>query len=347
MIEKNTTIKEIARIAKVSTAAVSMTLNGRPGISKDKRQEILKIVHQYRYQPNLVAKALVSNRSYTLGLIINNISDQFFTEMAKGVEETANRFGYNIILGNTNGNLDSQRKYLDLMQSRRVDGIIISTAVANDPHIGLLVKKRVPFVCLNRVPLNRYLTNKVDYVTLDNYSAGYKGIEHLWKLGHDRIAMITGALNASNALATLDGAKAALSDYGIKVEASLLKAGNYSRHTALDQAKRLLNSRKPPTAIFAHDDNMALGVREAVLSLGLKVPEDVALVGIDDIEMGALTGIELTTISQKICEMGSIGVKILVNRIEENTQRTVENIILKAELIIRKTCGFYLSNYKR
>lgn len=343
MIEKKTTIKDIARIAKVSAAAVSMSLNNRPGVSKEKRKEILKIAKQNGYLPNLVAKALVSKRSYSLGLIINNISDHFFTELAKGAEETANSLGYNIILCNTNGNLKSQKQHLDLMRSRGVDGIIISTVVANDPHIGSLVKERIPFVCINRVPLNPSLINKVNYVAIDNYSAGYKGIEHLWKLGHDRIAIITGNLNASNAIATLDGVR----DYGIKIAPSLLKEGNYSRQTAFNEAKRLIKLKKPPTAIFAHDDNMALGVREALLNSGLKIPEDVALIGMDDIEVGALTGIELTTISQEKYEMGSIGVKIIVNSIEKNTPPLVEKVVLEADLIIRKTCGHYRTGYNR
>ena len=347
MESKKITIKDIAKLANVSHPAVSMALNNRPGVGEKKRQEILKIAKKIGYQPNLVAKALVSKRSYTIGLIIKNISDQFYTELAKGVEETASKFGYNIILCTTNGSLKSQKKYLDVLLSRGVDGIIISTVLVNDPHINFLVKERFPFVCINRVSLSRSLNNKVDYVTLDNYSAGYKGIEHLWKLGHDRIAIITGSLNASNAIASLEGAKAALLEHGIKIDPMLLREGNYSRQNAYNAAKRLIKLKKPPTAIFAQDDNMALAVREALLGSGLKIPEDIALIGIDDIEMGALTGIDLTTISQKKYEMGYIGVKILMEKIEKKAPPMVEKVVLEAELIIRKTCGYYLYGYKR
>jgi LacI family transcriptional regulator len=182
---------------------------------------------------------------------------------------------------------------------------------------------------------------------MDNYSAGYKGIEHLWRLAHDRIAIITGALNASNAIASLEGSKAALKRFGIKIPKSYIKEGKSSQRKAFLVCERLMKSKNPPTAVFAHDENMALGAREAILNLGLKIPKDVSLMGIDNIKTGALTGIELTTISQKKYEMGAMGVKILVNRIEEKVPRMVKKIVLDAELIIRKTFGYQESGYSR
>jgi len=347
MESKKITIKDIARIAKVSHPAVSMALNNRPGVGEKKRQEIIKIAKQVGYHPNLVAKALVCNRSYTLGLIINNISDQFYTDLVKGVEKAADEIGYNIILCTTNESLNSQKKYLDILQSRGVDGIIISTVLARDPHISLLIKEQFPFVCINRVPLNRSLNNKVDYVILDNYSSGYKGMKHLWKLGHDRIAIITGSLNASNAIDSLEGAKGFLLEQRLKIDPILLREGNYSRREAYNATKQLIKLKKPPTAIFAHDDNMALSVREALLDSDLKIPEDIALIGIDNIEMGGLTGIDLTTISQEKNEMGYIGAKVLVKKIEKKAPIMVEKIVLGVDLIIRMTCGYSRYGYKR
>ncbi len=347
MESKKITIKDIARIANVSHPAVSMALNNRPGVGEKKRQEIIKIAKQIGYHPNLVAKALVSNRSYTIGLIINNISDQFYTGLAKGVEKAAGEFGYNIILCTTNESLNSEKKYLDILQSRGVDGIIISTVLARDSHINFLVNEQFPFVCINRVPLNHSLNDKVDYVTLDNYSAGYMGMEHLWKLGHDRIAIITGSLNASNAIASLEGTKSFLMEQRLKIDPILLREGNYSRREAYNAAKQLIKLKKPPTAIFAHDDNMALSVREALLDSDLKIPEDIALIGIDNIEMGRLTGIDLTTISQEKHEMGYSGAKVLMKKIEQKTPAMVEKIVLRADLIVRMTCGHSRGGYKR
>ena len=347
MSEKATTLKDIARLARVSTATVSMALNNRPGVGREKRREILKIAKKNGYHPNLLAKALISKRSYTLGLIINNISDQFYTELAKGVEETAKQLGYDILLCSTNGDVQAQKRYLELMRSRGVDGIIISTMLAKDPDIGSLVKEGIPFVCLNRVPLNRQFAENIDYVTLDNFSAGYKGIKHLWKMGHDRIGIINGDLKASNAQAILHGSRQALSDHQIDPEPGLCKDGRYSRDQVQELTKEFMALDNPPSAIFAHDDDMALAAREVLLKMGLRIPEDVALMGIDDIEMGALTGVELSTISQKKYEMGSIGVKTVIKRIEERTAQMVEKVMLKAEVVIRKSCGFFQTGYKR
>ena len=346
-MNKRVTIKDVAKMANASVSTVSMTLNNRPGIGNEKRRKIIEIVKKTGYQPSLVAKALVNKRSYIIGLIINDISDHFFAELAKGVEDTAKKYGYSTILCTTDGNSKNQEDYLDILRSRGVDGIIISTVVAEDSHIESLIHEKIPFVCINRIPLVPSLAKKAEYIIMDNYSAGYKGIEHLWKLGHDKIAIITGALNASNAIDSLKGSKAALRDYGLKIPKRYIREGKYSHREAFLVCERLMKSKKPPTAVFAHDDNMALGAREAILRSGLEIPKDIALMGIDNIKTGALTGIELTTISQKKYEMGAIGVKILVNRIEERVPHMVEKIVLDAELIIRKTCGYENSGYIR
>jgi LacI family transcriptional regulator len=347
MMNKRVTIKDVAKMANASVAAVSMTLNNRPGIGNEKRRKIIEVAQKTGYQPSLVAKTLVNRRSYIIGLIINDIADHFFAELAKGVEDTAQKYGYSTILCTTGGNSKTQAEYLDILRSRGVDGIIISTVVAEDPYIEFLINEKIPFVCINRIPLIPSLEKKVEYIIMDNHSAGYKGIEHLWRLGHDKIAIIAGSLIASNAIDTLKGSKAALKKFGLKIPKRYIKEGDYSHREAFLACERLLKGKNPPTAVFAHDDNMALGAREAILRSGLEIPKDIALMGIDDIQIGALTGIELTTISQNKYQMGTMGVDILFNRIEEKVPRMVEKIVLDADLIIRKTCGYHHTGYKR
>ena len=346
-MNKRVTIKDIAKMADASVTAVSMSLNNRPGIGDKKRQEILEIAKKAHYQPSLVAKTLVNKKSYLIGLIIKDISDQFFADLAKGVEDTAKKYGYSTILCTTDGNLQTQENYLDILCSRGIDGIIISTVVAEDPHIEFLINEKIPFVCINRIPMNPSLEKKAEYIKMDNFSAGYKGIEHLWRLGHDKIAIITGSMNASNAIESLEGSTAALKKFGVKISKRYIKEGDYSEQQAYSICKRLLKGKNPPTAVFAHDDHMALGAREAILEEDLEIPKDIALMGIDNIKIGALKGIELTSISQKKYEMGSMGVKILINRIEEKVPKMVEKVVLDAELIMRKSCGFHISGYTR
>ena len=346
-MNKRVTIKDVARMANTSVAAVSMSLNDRPGISDAKRRKIIKIAEKAGYRPSLVAKALVNKRSYLIGLIIKDIADHFFAELAKGVEDTAKEHGYSTILCTTDGNVTAQENYFDILRSRGVDGIIISTVAAEAPHIQSLFDEKIPFVCINRIPLVPSLKKRTEYIIMDSYAAGYKGIEHLWRLGHDKIAIITGSLNASNAIDSLEGSRAALRKLGVNIPKRYIKEGKYSHREARLICSRLIKGKVPPTAIFAHDDNMALGAREAILGSGRQIPQDIALMGIDNIKTGALTGIELTTISQKKYEMGSMGVKILINRIENRVPQMVEKMVLDAELIVRGTCGYRLSGYKR
>ena len=172
-MNKRVTIKDVAKIANASVAAVSMSLNNRPGIGDEKRQKIIEIAKKVGYQPSLVAKTLVNRKSYLIGLIIKDISDHFFTELAKGVEDTAKKHGYSTILCTTDGNSKTQEDYLDILRSRGVDGIIISTVVAEDPHIEFLIDEKIPFICINRISLTPSMQKKSEYIIMDNYSAGY------------------------------------------------------------------------------------------------------------------------------------------------------------------------------
>jgi len=346
-LKSKSTIKDIAKIAKVSATAVSRALNYRSGVSEKTRQKILNIAKKLDYQPNYVAKSLVSNRSYTIGLIVNNIADPFYPELARGIEEKANEFGYSLLLSNTNRSLEAEKRSLDMQRAKGIDGVIITTVTIDDPNIMPLVEDRFPFVLINRYCTDQYLENKTDYVVLDNYACGYKGVKHLYRLGHNRIALITGEMNTSTAMMRTKGAMQALKDHGMDLDSNLVVESGYVREKAYNAAKRLLGMKNRPTAFFAQDDYMALGVREAVLNEGLSIPEEVALMGVDDIEMASLTGVDLTTISQKKYEMGVMGVQILINKIKNATPHMVNKVVLEANLIRRKSCGYHLRGYTR
>ena len=341
------TIKDIAKMASVSATAVSMALNDRPGVSEITRRKIHSIAEQLDYRPNFFAKSLVSNRSYTIGLLVNNIADPFYPEMAKGIEERANALGYSLLLCNTKRSLIGEKRSLDTLRAKGVDGVILTTVTVDDPHIRPLIEERFPFVLINRFSMAPALENKMDYVVLDNYACGYIGVEHLYRLGHDRTALITGALNTSTGMMRTKGATQAMKDLGIDLDSNLVVESGYVRENAYKAADRILEMRNPPTAFFAQDDHMALGVREAVLKKGLKIPEEIALMGVDDIEMASLTGVDLTTISQKKYEMGVMGVEILIHKIEKNAPHMVSKVVLEAELIKRKSCGYHLQGYIR
>jgi LacI family transcriptional regulator len=341
------TIKDIAKIARVTPTTVSLALNNQPRVSEKTRRRILKIARDLKYHPNYIAKSLISRRSHAIGLIINNIADPFYPEIAKGIEEKADELGYSVILCNTNSSTDQEKKHIRMLRARGVDGIIFSTVLIDDPNIKPLVEDKFPFTLVNRTIYDPLLSSRIDYVVLDNFSGGYQVIDHLYRLGHDRIGIVTGELRASTAAERMEGAKKAMLDRRISYDPDLIVECDFTRAAAYHAAKKLLALKPPPTAIFAKDDNMALGVRETILNSGMHIPEDIALVGFDDIDVAALSGIDLTTVSQKKYEMGTLGVKILIDKIEKESSPMVNKIILQQELIVRKSCGFRLKGYCR
>ncbi len=339
-MQKKATIKDIAKLAGVSATTVSMALNHHPKISRKTRDRIAAIAEELHYYPNYVARSLVSRKSQTLGLIITSILNPFYPELAKGIEDKALEFGYNIILCSTNYDTRLQKPFIDLLRSKGVDGIIFASVDINDPDIAPLLDDRFPFVLVNRKIINHALEKKIDYVVLDNFSGGYMAMQHLQKLGHRRIAIVAGSFDISTAVERTEGAKKAMIDNGLTIERRLIVECSFSKDKAYEATRSLLAHESPPTAIFAQNDFMALGVREAIFDAGLRIPEDIALIGFDDIAASSLRGIELTTISQKKYEMGTMAVEILCNRIEDSSAPT-RQICLPPEIVVRKSCGYY------
>lgn len=346
-MKNGATIKDIAKVANVSATAVSMALNNRPGVGHKTRQKILRIAKKLNYRPNYIARSLISRRTYTIGFILNSITDPFFPELAEGIEKYANQLGYNLLLCNTHRDLQAEKESIDMLRSKGVDGIILATVTKDDPNILPLIDDGFPFVLINRHHMGPAFKNKINCVIFDNYRGGYLGMEHLYRLGHNRIAIITGDVNTSTAVHRTEGSLKALSDYGVKVDQTLIVEGCYQRHNAYEATKKLILTADPPTAYFAHDDNMAIGIRQALLEEGLRIPEDVALIGFDNIELGSYAGIDLTTIRQDNYKMGAAGAKILIEQIEKTSSGVVSQLILEAGLVIRKSCGYKLYGYKR
>lgn len=187
---------------------------------------------------------------------------------------------------------------------------------------------------------------KVDYVGVDNILGGYLAVEHLIKLGHQRIGVIGGSSESSVGFERLEGGKKALAHYGLDVISDYFLEGDFLKGSGYGGGKTFLKMKKPPTAIFATNDYMALGTYQAIVEEGIKVPEEIALIGFNDIEFASMKGIELTTIGQKKYEMGALAVKTLVERVEGAKVGPPKEIILEPELIIRKTCGFYSTGYQ-
>jgi DNA-binding LacI/PurR family transcriptional regulator len=235
-----------------------------------------------------------------------------------------------------------------MLRSKGVDGIIFSSAHMDDPNILVLAEEAFPIVLVNRRTYHPIVREKVDYVGIDNILGGFLAVEHLIRLGHQRIGIIGGSSESSVGFERLEGGKRALSTYGLEAMGGYFLEGDFLKGSGYRGGKEFLKMAEPPTAIFATNDYMALGTYQAIVEEGQKVPENIALIGFNDIEFTAIKGVELTTIGQKKYEMGALAVKILVEKIEGGESKSsTKEIFLKPELIIRKTCGFHLGGYQR
>ena len=221
-MKSNPTIKDIAQAANVSAGAVSLALNDRPGVSDKTRRKIQKIARKMDYRPNYAAKQLIGQPSHTIGLILRNIADPFFPELALGVEEKATERGYSLLLCNTNGTLEKEKQALDALRAKGVDGVILSTVTVDDPNIQALIDADIPFVCVNRFVMDPSIESKTDYVVLDNYACGYEGMRHLLRMGFKRIAVLTGDLNTSTAAMRRQGEQDALAAFHVVQDAKLV-----------------------------------------------------------------------------------------------------------------------------
>jgi LacI family transcriptional regulator len=345
-MQRKITIKDIARMANVSHTTVSRALNNKSRIKNETKEKILSIAEKLNYRPDFIARSLVMRRTKTLGLVITTIANPFYTELAQGIETTAIILGYNIILCSTNYDLSSEKKFIDMLRSKGVDGIIFTSAHMGDPNILELVEEGFPIILVNRRTYHPMVKEKVDYVGVDNNLGGFLAIEHLIKLGHKRIGVIGGSSESSVGFERLEGGKKALATYGLNVIGDYFLEGDFLKGSGYHGGKKFLKMSEPPTGVFATNDYMALGTYQAIVEEGIKIPEEIALIGFNDIEFTSMKGIELTTIGQKKYEMGALAVKTLVERVEGGKTGSPKEIILEPELIIRKTCGFHLKGYQ-
>ena len=331
-----TTIRDIALRAGVSVTTVSLVLNGKEHrIAQETRKKIISIANEMDYRPNQLAVGLITKRTNTIGLIVPDISNSFFGELAKGAENKASENNFNIILCNTNDNAAKDYEYLNVLLDKGVDGIIlVPSGRGRDETIPkcffLLEKCQKPFVLADRIKVG----DKYSGVTLDQEAGGFMATQHLIENGHKKIGCITGPLGMLNAYLRYQGYKKALEKSGIPYNSRWVKEGNYHIEDGVLLSKELF--REGVTAIFACNDLMAYGVYQSALREGLNVPDEISIVGFDDIPFSQFTEVPLTTIHQPAYEMGEAAIgKVLRLITDENED--VEKMIYKPELIIRNS----------
>jgi len=329
------TIKDIARKANVSITTVSRVINQKSeGIGESTRKKVLAIIEELDYRPNTIARSMITKQTNTIGLIIPDIRNPFFPELVRGVEDLANQHAYNVFLCNTDGDPKRELEYVSLMKEKNVDGIIFTYSCADTIHqLEEIVKERnIPLVLLDRGVDDQ----KFSGVSIHNEKAGYIATKHLLGHAHTKIGCITGPAHYSNSKARLNGYMKALSEAGISFDQELILAADYQMDGGYQAAKTLL-SKKAITAIFAFNDLMAFGVYQAAAELGMTIPDDLSVVGFDNIKYNQLLTPKLTTIEQSVYEMGEISAKILFEQITQGGDVKNKTWYLEPSLILRES----------
>jgi len=330
-----TTLRDIARRAGVSVSTVSHVLNGTRFVSEVRRQRVLAAIQELGYEPNAVARSLKINRSHTIGLIISDINNPFFTAVVRGVEDVANQHGYSVILCNTDENPDKELNYLRILRSKRVDGLIIAPTGVLHEYLRNLVHSNFPIVFIDRELDNL----PVSAVVLDNETAAYQIVKHLISLGHRRIGLISGRPRISTTTLRISGYRRALTEAGLPVDERLIVSG-YSRiEGGVAATHALLECTPPPTALFAANNLMTIGALIALAQRCLRVPDDVALVGFDDFPWADVLRPRLTTVAQPTYDLGREAAQLLMQRLKGDPNSYRKRIVLSGQLMVRESCG--------
>ncbi|HLE51170.1 MAG TPA: LacI family DNA-binding transcriptional regulator [Anaerolineales bacterium] len=325
-----TTIREVAKRAGVSYATVSHVINDTRFVSQNTRDRVLAAMSELKYRPNALARSLRRGETNTIGLILPDSSNPFFAEIGRSIEDAAFKLSYKVILCNTERDTHREQLYVDVLSKHQVDGIIFVATGDQVDSLDFLLSQEMPVVLVDRdLP-----KSGVDAVLTDNQQGGYLATRHLIELGHRRIACIMGPSNINTSAERVNGYRRALEEEDMLYDESLLFLGDYHPDSGLVATCTLLNLDSPPTAIFALNDLMAVGALRAAAKSGHRVPEDLAIIGYDDIELARFMNPPLTTIAQPKTEIGFQAVNLLANRIADKNC-PARRLTLSPELIVR------------
>jgi LacI family transcriptional regulator len=325
------TIVDVARAAGVSTATVSRVINTPQSVREATRTRVREAMQACHYRYNALARGFVTKRTHTIGLIIPTITNPGFAESARGIQERAAAAGLSVLLGNTNYDPATEAKLIGVFREMQVDGLAITTTNPNNPVLKELVGEGFPFVVL----YSTVRRGPMACVGVDNYRGGYMATRHLIDNGHRRIAMIAGAFGSSDKSRNRwDGYRQCLRENGIAYDPHDLAQTTYRLESGREVIQQMLRRKRPPTAVFCSNDYLAIGVIEGARETGLHLPEDLSVVGFDDIPLASYMTPALDTIRLPAYEMGVLGLEALLERMEEGFKPPVHRM-LGLELIVR------------
>lgn len=333
------TIKDIAAIAGVSTTTVSKVLNRKDeDISQATREKVLKVIEKHNYVPNTIARSLVTKKTKTIGLIIPDITNPFFPEIARGAEDKAQEKGYSIIFCNTDDDLEKEDKYMSMLMEKMVDGIVLASSAKRASNARRSRRNSIPIVSVDR---DAKLEGINGEVFVDNVSGAYEAVNHLLENNYEEILFLSGPLCTITSKNRLEGYRKALKEKGIAHKDDLIIEGEYKYSWGYEIGKEILGSKIKFDSVFCGNDLIAFGVIKSFKDNGLHIPEDIGVVGYDDIYMSRLVEPELTTVKQPNYQMGYKAVEILIDIIE-GKEAVNKDVVLKSELIVRNSTKVFI-----
>ena len=327
-------LQEVAERARVSIATVSRVLNKSDKVVPETRAVVEQALRDLGYRPSRVARRLrmKDGRAHLVGLIIPDIQNPFYAEIARGVEDTAYANNYALLLCNSDENLEKERFYLDVMRDESVDGVVLPPFSETDDAVIELANLGMPIVCVDR-SLSKART---DLVEVDNYRGALEAVNHLLDKGHQHIGLIEGRTQVSTSRERRRGYVDALEARGVTVRKELMRAGDFKQESGRVLAHELLDLRRPPTALFVVNNLMTVGALAALHQLGRRVPQDVALVGFDDLPWAEALDPPPTVVRQPAYAVGVQAMELLLKRISEPTRPAV-TVRLVPELVVRRS----------
>ncbi|MEE4597491.1 LacI family DNA-binding transcriptional regulator [Streptomyces sp. DSM 41524] len=326
------TSQDVARLAGVSQATVSRVLQGSARVSPETRERVLAAMKQAGYHPNAAARAMRTRRAGTIGVVVADITNPFYPQLLEAVGDELGSAGQRMTLWNATG--PSEAGALEAIREGAVDGLLFTTVTEMSKPLEEALQRNEPVVLLHR-GLDHI---GCDQVTADNVAGGRLAAQYLVRAGHERIGFLRGPQSASTALHRERGFRETLDELGHPLAPELVRPGDFSHDTARAAMRELLDRPQPPSAVFCANDLTALGAVDGAISLGVRIPEDVWVVGYDDIAMAAWEAYGLTTVRQPITDMARMAVRMLIERIEDRTL-PARRREFPAELVIRRSTG--------
>lgn len=335
MKRSKVTIKEVAERANVSVATVSHVINKSRFVSEETRQRVFKAIRELGYRPNVLARNLRRKKTNTIGVVICDLENPFFLGMLRGIDFTLGQHGFDMLVTNTSYDDERERRTLEMLYSKQVDGVILVPGRGGSEEISFLVDMGIPVVVLDK---RLSIETEVDVVEASNFQGSKEMVKHLIKIGHKRIGIITGPQDTSTGKQRLEGALEALVESGIPVEEELIVEGNFKKESGVEIIERFLSFLSPPTVVFACNFPMGIGAFEVLKQKGVRVPEEMGIAIFDDLPWFEYIDPPITAVRQPSFEMGKVGAELLIERIRKRRKR-VKEVVLKTKLAIRLSAG--------